>query len=157
MYHDEYEEPTAHELARGLDAKQAGPKRWEARCPSHGGRSLSISTGRDGRALVHCFGGGCTQDEVLEALRDQGLWPRRGERPPGRNGYCGRSPPDTNTMSLIEPTRQNSSRRPGGCTNALLMVAALRSRRISTAGALTQLPRRHFATFRRESQATTPR
>jgi Toprim domain len=81
MYHNEYDEPTAHELARGLNAKQVGPNRWEARCPRHRGRSLSISVSRDGRTLVHCFGG-CTQDEVFGALRDQDLWPRRGERPP---------------------------------------------------------------------------
>jgi hypothetical protein len=46
-----------------------------ARCPAHEDRSPSLSI-RDGAStvLVHCHAG-CTQDDVITALRGQGLWP----------------------------------------------------------------------------------
>ncbi|MGH2451629.1 MAG: hypothetical protein ACRDGE_10250 [Candidatus Limnocylindria bacterium] len=36
--------------------------------------ALNLSE-RDGRVLVHCFAG-CSQDAVIEALRERGLWPK---------------------------------------------------------------------------------
>lgn len=47
-------------------------------CPSHedGSPSLNVTWG-NGRVLVHCHSGGCTQREVLDALREKGLWPQR--------------------------------------------------------------------------------
>ena len=61
------------------------PKRsghcWRARCPAHHDHcpSLSISLGEDGRVLLHCHAG-CTQDEVIDALRNKGLWPSASRR-----------------------------------------------------------------------------
>jgi hypothetical protein len=54
-----------------------------AQCPAHKERtgSLSVSDGRDGKILVHCFGG-CGQREVIDALREQGLWPGNAGEPP---------------------------------------------------------------------------
>lgn len=45
------------------------------RCPAHddGNPSLSVSE-RNGKVLFKCFAG-CTQDAVLAALRQRGLWP----------------------------------------------------------------------------------
>jgi hypothetical protein len=45
-------------------------------CPSHDDEtpSLHISQGENGKILLPCQAG-CTQEEVLEALRDKGLWP----------------------------------------------------------------------------------
>ena len=45
------------------------------RCPAHDDRSPSLSVGetRDGRPLVFCFAG-CTQQAVIGALREKGLW-----------------------------------------------------------------------------------
>lgn len=64
----------AAEIARTLKGKKAG-RGWKARCPAHDDRepSLSIVVGRDGKTLVHCFGG-CSQDAVIDALKDRGLW-----------------------------------------------------------------------------------
>jgi len=54
-------------LAR-LNAKRSRTG-WLAKCPAHddGTPSLSISTGTDGRILLHCHAG-CTTDAVCEAL-----------------------------------------------------------------------------------------
>lgn len=72
----------AYELARELFALAVGRNEWMAKCPAHADDkpSLHISVGRSGKTVVHCFGR-CTQDEVLDALRDLGLWPSRGDRP----------------------------------------------------------------------------
>lgn len=42
---------------------------WKARCPAHEDRnpSLSITTGDDGRALIHCHAN-CSPDSIIEAL-----------------------------------------------------------------------------------------
>ncbi len=60
---------TAEELVDRLEARRVGPNRWMGRCPAHEDRreSLSISTGRDGRRVIHCFAG-CATIEVLRAL-----------------------------------------------------------------------------------------
>jgi hypothetical protein len=44
-------------------------------CPAHRDRnpSLHVTTTKDGATLVHCFAG-CTQDAVIDALRNRGLW-----------------------------------------------------------------------------------
>src|SRR5262249_10331976 len=53
-----------------------------ARCPAHDDRtpSLSVSDGNDGKVLVHCHAG-CSQDAVIVALQDRGLWPDNGSKP----------------------------------------------------------------------------
>src|SRR5689334_3156139 len=73
-------------LVEGLRARKSASG-WTARCPAHDDRTPSLSIGwRDGRVLLHCFGG-CTQAEVLDALRRRGLWPKRekNERPQQRS------------------------------------------------------------------------
>ncbi len=47
-----------------------------ARCPAHQDRtpSLSVRDGERAALLVYCFAG-CTQDAVIAALRERGLWP----------------------------------------------------------------------------------
>ncbi len=60
--------------------------RWKpggnVHCPSHDDHnpSLSLSEAADGKVLVHDQAG-CSQEAVIEALREQGLWPE-----PGANG-----------------------------------------------------------------------
>ncbi len=58
----------ASELAKILKAVRSGDG-WQASCPSHDDRvpSLSISEGADGQCLVYDHGG-CTQEQVLNAL-----------------------------------------------------------------------------------------
>ncbi len=54
--------------------KQVSKFRYTACCPAHDDKSPSLSiTEADDKILVHCFSG-CTQDEVLDALRSQGMW-----------------------------------------------------------------------------------
>lgn len=66
--------PTAKELLSAL-----GGRHGMARCPAHRDRSPSLSVReRAGKVLFHCFSG-CTQDDVIEALRSRGLWPERRE------------------------------------------------------------------------------
>jgi DNA primase len=62
--------PTNGLLERLDRVHQTGAKKWMACCPAHDDRnpSLSVSEGRDGRVLVHCFAG-CSVDEVLRALQ----------------------------------------------------------------------------------------
>jgi len=58
----------AEKLLARLDGVQGHDGRWRARCPSHGSTGLSLSVAdRDGRVLVHCFGG-CDVGAVLGAV-----------------------------------------------------------------------------------------
>ncbi|HZT72897.1 MAG TPA: hypothetical protein VE996_04530 [Terriglobales bacterium] len=59
---------TAAHVAARLHARPTGPGRWIARCPAHDDRSpsLSIREGREGRVVIHCFGG-CASAAVLAA------------------------------------------------------------------------------------------
>ena len=71
---------TAAYIAEALKGRRFG-SRWVANCPAHKDSTPSLSISESGgRTLVHCFGG-CTQDAVISALRERGLWPE----PPQRN------------------------------------------------------------------------
>ena len=66
-------------ITRLHGVKSTGPNRWLARCPAHDDRSPSLSiTDRDGRVLLHCFGG-CETEDVLGAvgLRFSDIMPER--------------------------------------------------------------------------------
>ena len=62
-------------IASGLKkVKWCGDYRFSACCPAHDDRSPSFTAKDDnGKILVKCFAG-CTQEEVIGALRDLGLW-----------------------------------------------------------------------------------
>jgi len=66
---------TAEQLANALDGRRSG-RGWTCRCPAHEDRSpsLSLREGDGGRILVHCFSG-CSQSDVIAAIRARGLWP----------------------------------------------------------------------------------
>jgi hypothetical protein len=61
-------------VAKALGGRKVG-RGWTARCPAHddSNPSLSIRDGDDGKVLVRCHAG-CTQAEVIVALRSRGLW-----------------------------------------------------------------------------------
>ena len=61
-------------LSRLEGVRKSSVKQFTARCPAHKDKhpSLSVSEGRDGRVLLHCFAG-CTFDDIIAAL---GLRPR---------------------------------------------------------------------------------
>ena len=54
--------------------KAVGTNSYFACCPAHDDKHPSLSiTDAKGKVLVHCFSG-CTQTDVIDALRSQGLW-----------------------------------------------------------------------------------
>ena len=57
---------TLVEIAERLHARRIRSDRWIAKCPAHADRapSLTISSGRDGRVLLHCFAG-CPVEAIL--------------------------------------------------------------------------------------------
>lgn len=60
---------TAEPLLQRLDkVRKNGASGWMARCPAHDDKGPSLSiTERDGKVLVHCFGG-CRTIDVLNAV-----------------------------------------------------------------------------------------
>jgi hypothetical protein len=63
---------TAAEIAAELGAACREGSTWRCRCPLHGGRSLVLRDGNNGRLLVTCRGG-CDRLGVLAELRRRGL------------------------------------------------------------------------------------
>jgi len=65
----------AREVAGGLERPRENGNGWMACCPAHEDRnpSLSISDGDKG-IVVKCFAG-CSQRDVIDALKSRGLWP----------------------------------------------------------------------------------
>src|SRR5262245_24943246 len=61
------------EIASGLGGRKSGDS-YECRCPAHDDQraSLSLSNGDKG-VVFHCHAG-CSQDDVLAALKSRGLW-----------------------------------------------------------------------------------
>lgn len=72
----------AEAIAMALGGRRVG-RNWMACCPVHHDStpSLSIRDGGNGRVLVHCFAG-CDGENVIEVLRDHGLWRGRKEQGP---------------------------------------------------------------------------
>ena len=66
---------TLSSISSGLDkVRWQNDYKFSACCPAHDDRNPSFSAKDDnGKILVKCFSG-CTQDEVINALRDLGLW-----------------------------------------------------------------------------------
>lgn len=77
-------------LARLENFRQAGPGRWRAPCPGHGGKdfNLAIRELPDGTVLLKDWSHGCTADDITAALglelRD--LFPGCCPSDPGRPG-----------------------------------------------------------------------
>jgi len=66
---------TAYDIVAALGGKfNVASGKGTARCPVHGDRTPSLSvTEKDSQILVHCHSG-CSQDDVITALRTEGLW-----------------------------------------------------------------------------------
>jgi putative DNA primase/helicase len=80
---------TAAEIAAVLEGRREGHQ-WRCRCPIHGGRSLLVRDGDEGRILVFCHGG-CEARDVLTELRRSGLLGGPSENyqlPPMRRNDC---------------------------------------------------------------------
>jgi hypothetical protein len=66
----------AAQLANALNGKRAGNS-WLACCPAHEDHNPSLSIRQEGdRVLLKCHAH-CTQDAIIDALREQGLWEPR--------------------------------------------------------------------------------
>ena len=68
-------EHIAHALGRGKETRGEDGV-WRTFCPSHSDEkspSLAVSTNAGGKVLVHCHAG-CSQANVIGALKAQGLW-----------------------------------------------------------------------------------
>jgi hypothetical protein len=64
---------TADSIIRGLEARRSGSA-WTAKCPAHKDNKPSLSIREDGgKVLLHCHAG-CSQRDVVEALKARGLW-----------------------------------------------------------------------------------
>ena len=86
---------TAETVAGGLAKARRAGDGWTACCPAHEDKNPSLSlTDKGDRVLVRCHAG-CTQDEVIEALRARGLWHER------RNG--------SDSVPVPDPTRGNGN------------------------------------------------
>jgi hypothetical protein len=72
---------SAREIAEALGGQRQADGSYMARCPAHADKtpSLAIKDGNKGFPVVHCHAG-CTQETVIEALRDKGLWPEESEK-----------------------------------------------------------------------------
>lgn len=69
--------PSLSSLVAGLKARHSGPNSWAALCPAHADRNPSLSIAdKDGKILVRCHAG-CTQESVIKALKEMGLWSSR--------------------------------------------------------------------------------
>ena len=64
----------AEDIARALKGSRSS-KGWICRCPAHDDHhpSLGLAETRDAKILIKCWSG-CSQGEVLDALRRRGLW-----------------------------------------------------------------------------------
>ena len=74
--------PTAAEVAAILRGKRQANGSYLCPCPCGLHRrgdlnpSLSVTNGRCGRPVFHCFGGGDFRD-IIDALIARGVWPRQ--------------------------------------------------------------------------------
>jgi hypothetical protein len=82
----------ARDVAQALShrARREG-RSWRTVCPVHGGFSLLLSDGAGGKLLLKCWGGGCSFEDIIEALRDHNLDDDRGS---DRDEYGGRKSGD---------------------------------------------------------------
>jgi putative DNA primase/helicase len=62
---------SAAEIAAALGGKREG-RQWRCRCPAHGGHSLLLADGRNGKLLATCFGG-CQWKDIFGELHALGL------------------------------------------------------------------------------------
>jgi putative DNA primase/helicase len=107
---------TADSIARALEAHRSGSS-WMAKCPAHDDNHPSLSIREvDGKVLLHCHAG-CTQHDVIDALKARGLWqPERTEKPRIVATY---DYTDENGNLLYQVVRYQpkdfKQRRPDGC------------------------------------------
>lgn len=109
--------------------RQAGGG-YKTHCPAHNDPNPSLSVSEsNGKLLVKCFGG-CSQEAVIEALKQRNLWPSQksgGSAPgKGRNGSTVAKKSNKTGKLTVAPPAQHSHKSdatPGGLTLAELGMA----------------------------------
>src|SRR6266436_5508784 len=107
---------SADSLATALEARRSGSS-WMAKCPAHDDRNPSLSIREvDGKVLLHCHAG-CTQRDVIDALKARGLW--QPERTEDRRIVATYDYTDEHGDLLYQVVRYQpkdfKQRRPDGC------------------------------------------
>src|ERR1700751_415520 len=69
--------PPAAEIAFQLYLTETGKGGYTGRCPSCQYETGFSVIDKDGRTLFHCHAGGCSQQEIMQALHEYGLWGRQ--------------------------------------------------------------------------------
>jgi putative DNA primase/helicase len=78
-------------IAHALGSGRKEGRGWRCRCPVHGGSSLVVSDGREGRLLLKCWGGNCSVEDIFRELQARrligtgGAAPNSQSSPPGRD------------------------------------------------------------------------
>jgi DNA primase len=107
----------ADSIARGLGARRSGSS-WMARCPAHDDRNPSLSIREvEGKVLLHCHAG-CSQRDVIDALKARGLWESNQEAASPRRIHATYDYTDENGDLLYQTVRYEpkgfAQRRPNG-------------------------------------------
>src|SRR5215813_5630892 len=64
----------AAEIADQLGLTPTGEGGYTGSCPSCGYETGFSVVDKDGKTLFYCHAGGCSQQDIIEALREYGLW-----------------------------------------------------------------------------------
>jgi hypothetical protein len=64
----------AAEIANQLGLTSTGEGGYTGSCPSCGYETGFSVVDKDGKTLLYCHAGGCSQQDIIEALREYGLW-----------------------------------------------------------------------------------
>jgi hypothetical protein len=107
---------SAESLARALEARRSGSS-WMAKCPAHEDSNPSLSIREvECKVLLHCHAG-CTQSDVIDALKARGLWQPDGTENPRMVATYDYT--DENGNLLYQVVRYQpkdfKQRRPDGC------------------------------------------
>lgn len=62
-----------HETAKALNGKRSGES-YLAQCPAHEDHNPSLSISSNRGKVLFCCHAGCTQNEIILVLKEQGLW-----------------------------------------------------------------------------------
>ena len=98
---------SAETIARALGLHRAG-REYTGKCPSCGYKTgFAIAARKGSLPLVYCHAGGCSQPDLIEALRRAGLWPdernrakpHERSRPKGKVRAAAHAPPDPDDPS----------------------------------------------------------
>ncbi len=73
---------STEQIAKALGGAKKSGSGWMALCPAHDDKNPSLSLKNEkGKVLVYCHAG-CSQDDIIAALRDLDLWSGSTQREP---------------------------------------------------------------------------